>query len=493
MTLGGPRELAEVPVLAIRAPSNARYWRAVVFDEYTGHGWENTDETMIHFGAENEAIPMVNYQARQAITQTVTLLGPSMSMLPIAAQPTWVDQPARANLSYVSVPAVRGSGGVDEGGVSQRVETISYVRSRTPLDAGDRYVGTASLSTAGVGQLRRAGTAYPAWVLERYTQLPDTVPDRVKELAATLAAPFDNAYDKASAIESYLRNEIDYNEKIEAPPPDRDPVDYVVFDLKQGYCDYYATSMAVMLRSLGIPARVVSGYAQGQYDPAREAYVVLLQDAHTWVEVFFPAYGWVEFEPTAAQPLIVRPPDPPEGGAANLGPDAATPPPENPLDDQSGLLDEELPSDLGTQNAPWWILNPTRPGSWLLGGLALLILAGVTVLLMGSRRAARLGGVGAIYQNMLRLARWAGASVRPSLTPLEHAAALGEVVPEGERPARRIAGLYTREKYGQRPAGEQEQRRVSEAWRELRPRLVRQTIVRQVTRRVPIRLRRLRL
>ena len=479
LNLGGPRELAEVPVLEVLAPPNARYWRAVVFDQFNGRGWENTDNTLVPFGADHEVVPMVDYQARQVITSTVALIGPSMSVLPMAAQPLWVDEPTRANISYVSAPRDGSrSFADDETRIDQRVDTISFARSRVPLNAGDSYEVTSLLTQAPASWLQRAGTSYPTWITDRYLQLPEGVPDRVKHLAEEITTSYDTPYDKASAIESFLRSEIEYNEKIEAPPPDRDPVDYILFDLKQGYCDYYATSMAVMLRSVGIPTRIVSGYAQGHFDPDRQAYVVLLQDAHTWVEVYFPRYGWVEFEPTAAQPVIVRPAElediaPSDQGSGenqDLGPEFDR------MDRMEELLDEGTPSDTGS-------LSPTKPGSWVFGGMVLIILAGITVWTMRNRRTLRLSSVESVYHNMVRLAGWAGASTHVSQTPYEHAESLGRVVPEGEKPAQRIAGIYAHERYGHKAPNDREQATVSQDWRALRPRLVRQTILRHVFRR----------
>ncbi|HNG20294.1 MAG TPA: transglutaminase-like domain-containing protein, partial [Candidatus Obscuribacter sp.] len=86
--------------------------------------------------------------------------------------------------------------------------------------------------------------------------------------------------------------------KITAPPPDKDPLEYFLFEIKEGYCDYYASAMATMLRSVGIPARTASGYAEGTFDEESKVFFVTAADAHTWVEVYFPEYGWVEFEPT---------------------------------------------------------------------------------------------------------------------------------------------------------------------------------------------------
>jgi hypothetical protein len=101
------------------------------------------------------------------------------------------------------------------------------------------------------------------------------------------------------------------------------------------------------------------------------------------------------------------------------------------------------------------------------------MLAGVTVWAMRKRRPTRLSSVSAIYHNMLRLANWAGANMRLSQTPYEQASALGQRVPDGEKPAQRIAGLYSRERYGHKPFGETEQATTNDAWQELRPKLVR--------------------
>jgi transglutaminase-like putative cysteine protease len=473
LSLGGPRDLSEVPVLAIKAPPNARYWRAVVFDKFAGRSWENTDDSLVPFGADNETLPLFSYQARQVITYTVTLLGPSISTLPMAAQPYWVDQSARASVHFVSIAGQATSGQLAEAGTDALIDTISFARSRAPLDASDSYWANSLITQATEEQLREAGNSYPSWIAERYLQLPD-VSDRVVQLAAEIAASHDNAYDKATGIERFLRSEIAYNEKIEAPPEDRDPIDYILFDLQEAYCDYYATSMAVMLRSLGIPARIVSGYAQGEYDLEREAYVVELQDAHTWVEVYFPYYGWVEFEPTAAQPAIARPLVSDGMDAASLNPLAMPTP--NPMDLKETLL-EGQPMGSGGEGASLWSrLSAAKPGAWILGSLVLLGVAGGTVWKVRNRAPVRLTSVGAIYHNMMRLASWAGANVRVSQTPHEHASSLGRVIPEAENPAQRIAGLYTRERYGHKLADEREQLNANHAWQRLRPRLIRRIL-----------------
>jgi transglutaminase-like putative cysteine protease len=484
LSLGGPRELSEVPVLAVRSLSDARYWRAVVFDRFTGRSWQNTDATLVPFGADNDILPLMIYEARNVITHTSILLGPSMTTLPMAAQPLWVDLPVRASLSYVEAPVSRLPSQPTEFDSRQQIDTLSYAQSRVPLEAGDGYIATSAISRATEEQLQNAGTTYPAWITDRYLQLHDSVPERVTQLAAEIADDYRNPYDKATAIESFLRSEITYNEKIEAPPLDRDPVDYILFDLQEAYCDYYATSMVVMLRSLGIPSRIASGYAQGEFDIEQQAYIVKLQDAHTWVEVYFPTYGWVEFEPTAAQPAIVRPVQTEEDAMPEPNPAGDIPNFNDLMDRKEGLLDEEMASDPGIQS-PWlWSrLNPAKPGSWIFGGLVLLALAGAIVWTMQNRRPSRLTTIASLYHNMLRLASWAGADVRVTQTPSEHASALARMVPEGERPAQRITGFYTRERYGHKTVDETQQIIANRAWQELRPRLIRRSLIRLLTRR----------
>jgi hypothetical protein len=124
-------------------------------------------------------------------------------------------------------------------------------------------------------------------------------------LARDLTATEPTPYDRALAIESYLR-EFPYNLDVPTPGTTNDIADYFLFELQEGYCDYYATSMVVLARASGLPARMVIGYINGSYDPVNARYIVTEADAHAWPEIYFPGYGWVEFEPTGGRPPIRR-------------------------------------------------------------------------------------------------------------------------------------------------------------------------------------------
>jgi transglutaminase-like putative cysteine protease len=138
--------------------------------------------------------------------------------------------------------------------------------------------------------------------IQSYTELPETVPDRVYQLANELTADKENWYDKAKTIENYFdRPDFTYNkENIPYPAEEQDFVDHFLFETMRGYCDHFSTAMVVMLRAIDIPARWVKGYTDGSLSvyQGEQMNAVTNNDAHSWVEVYFPETGWVPFEPT---------------------------------------------------------------------------------------------------------------------------------------------------------------------------------------------------
>ncbi len=164
------------------------------------------------------------------------------------------------------------------------------------------------LSDAGLPspeQLRRASTDYSPDVRLVYLVLPEIDP-RVTEFARQLTASANNNYDRAFAIQNHLRGNFGYT----LDPPSIDPahpIESFLFKAKKGYCEYFAAAMTVMLRTQGIPARLVNGFLTGSYNRIGKDFVVRARDAHSWVEVYFPEYGWVPFDPTPSDPAPVLP------------------------------------------------------------------------------------------------------------------------------------------------------------------------------------------
>ena len=137
-------------------------------------------------------------------------------------------------------------------------------------------------------------------IYNHFTKIPEDMPDRVIELSHEISDDYDTDYDKVVAIEQYLRGNHTYTYSPGEVPVDRDLVDYFLFDKKEGYCSYYATSMVILLRSIGIPARYVEGYVLPSEQIFEDVYAITNQNAHAWVEVYFEGFGWMAFEPTSA-------------------------------------------------------------------------------------------------------------------------------------------------------------------------------------------------
>jgi transglutaminase-like putative cysteine protease len=174
------------------------------------------------------------------------------------------------------------------------------------LQSGETYQVQANVPNPTIYDLRTVQQVYPEW-LERYTQLPPDFPVSISQLAQTLTKNLDAPYDKAQVITQYLRNNITYSTSIGAIPENVDPSEWFLFEHKAGYCNFYATAEVLMLRSIGIPARLAVGYAQGEYDPETGSFSVRQKDKHAWPEVYFNEYGWIEFEPTTSISTINRP------------------------------------------------------------------------------------------------------------------------------------------------------------------------------------------
>ncbi len=266
------------------------YWRSVTYDAYNGREWTSSFADGLSYDA-NERLMTLPAQGYQIVHQEVEKASASNDRLYWTGSLARVDKPFEA---------------------SWRTEPSSF---RDPLLTADMlgaltnrqsYSADSIIPILSETQLRSSSTTYPTEIGERYLALPEVVSPRVRQLANELTLGIKNPYDKARAIESYLRT-FPYELDVPPPPEGSEIADYFLFELKTGYCDYYATSMIVLARAAGLPARLVIGYSTGEYDRASGAYVVRELHAPSWVEVYFAGIGWVEFEPTASRPLITWP------------------------------------------------------------------------------------------------------------------------------------------------------------------------------------------
>jgi len=343
---------------------------------------------------------------------------------------------------------------------------IEAVFAQNGVGAGDSYDITSVVSTATDNDLRQAGTAYPVEITSRYLQLP-AVTDRVRNLANQLAAGKNNPYDIAANIETYLRTNLKYNENVGTPPKGEDAVDWFLFDTKQGYCTFYASSMIEMLRVLNIPSRLAVGFYPAAYDSGSNGYLYRDLNAHAWVEVYFPQYGWVPFEPTAARAEINRQP---VAATTNASPDVTSSEPGITAAEarEQAFLDENGPVGGGSAGV---VRQDSSIGyfGWAVRGMIVVLLALLGVFAYFWLRGLRgLTPTTQLFTKAQRGATWGGVPVRASMTPYERANMIAERVPGSRQHVRYLADLYVRERYGGAGPDAQELSRARHAWLRLR-------------------------
>jgi protein-glutamine gamma-glutamyltransferase len=173
-----------------------------------------------------------------------------------------------------------------------------------PLHPISLYDAESDLSEPTSSELRKAGGVYPPEFALTYL-LVRSVDPRIPQLARQITAPAANNYDRAAALEHYLMTNFGYTLQLPRMAP-KDPLADFLFQRKQGHCEYFASSMAVMLRTLGIPSRVVNGFRTTEFNDLTSTYVIRASSAHSWVEAYFPGYGWISFDPTPASPPITE-------------------------------------------------------------------------------------------------------------------------------------------------------------------------------------------
>jgi transglutaminase-like putative cysteine protease len=283
-------ELPPVASPSITASAPRHYWRSTTYDVYVGAGWITSAAASQRFQPNTPLIPGL-LNGYRPLHLDVEMVQPEGKLF-------WsgilfsADVPIRADWRIRP-----------KSDLFADQSTLLQADMFAAASTARAYRAEAYLPRVTVEELRAASTEYPDIIHERYLQLPGSVPKRVLELAQDLTQGKENVYDKAKAIEAYLRT-YPYTLEVPTPPEDQDVADYFLFDLKKGYCDYYATAMVVLARASGIPARFVSGYSSGSYDAANAEYIVRKLNAHSWAEVYFPEIGWVEFEPTASEPEV---------------------------------------------------------------------------------------------------------------------------------------------------------------------------------------------
>ncbi len=448
--LGLPPELAETVVMtavvtvdiqgqSFAAPAELLtgvHWRALSYDVYTGKGWAVSEERLEPIPAFR-LIPSPPHESQTPLTQSVYWQQDNLFIRYTIGLPYLFDQ--------ATTVSWRG------------INDLARVRAQTATSR--HYTANSRLATATPEQLRQAQLEDVSPVLlSRYTALPDDLPRQIGELAQEVVAGYTTPYDQARALEQFLR-QYPYSLDTPLPPAGVDPVAYFLFDLQTGYCDYYASSMVVMARTLGLPARLVVGYLTQPPDETGMQ-TVRQVNGHSWAEVYFADYGWVEFEPTGG---FVSPRDTAVWlNPANFNLEVGPPP-----------LNEYTPPPIPPA-------SPVRPFPW-----PRLIIIGVLVVALWwlwrrqrREQARRADGVVWSYGRLQDNAQKIGLSPTASQTPTEFSQALLARLAQfgqGKRlaattaamraPIAHITLLYNQRRYGGQDTGGHEE--ATRAWKQL--------------------------
>jgi len=402
------------------------YWRQNIYNSYTGVGWQ---------AAPLQQQPPPGAPAAQPgpgqyeLKQKYDIVAAHGRDLFSTSQP--VSTPANpAGVGTSLVYALPDGSSLLQGDVST-------------------YEVTSWASSPTIAQMQYATTDYPPEIQQTYLQLPASLPRRVSELARRIAAPGNTVYEKAIRIQDYLRLTYPYKIDVAPPPAGKDAVDYFLFEAPGGFCTYYASAMAVMLRVEGIPARVVTGYAMGDFDYTRNAYRVPVSASHAWVEVYFPRLGWVEFEPTSALVTFTRP-----------------------MGDLSLLPTPQITPQIGQ--------NGGASAAAVLGGLVLLAGAALTLMVLSARGrlapGTAMSSTGrqalALYHQVRWALSWAGLYAPPSSTPDEFMTACAislEARPDLWQALQQATAIYSQAVFSPRPPGPEVTYRARRAWQRAIP------------------------
>lgn len=478
LSIQGSVNLPDIPVLTYTTNdiSNS-YLQAVTFDHFDGHKWSQTQSGIKTFTlpANTSLAPETKDFSR--ITATIHIINaPDGSGIYGLAEP-----------DSFSLPTVIHSDGI---GLDSQDAVGSYIdwQTQPPLRNGQVYQEVSYVSTATDADLRNVAAPdarpdlYPPALLAQYTQLPDDLKndpnDPVRAAAFSWTQDKTTMYDKLEGIIAhFVTGGFTYSTQNPDVPAGTDAAAFLL-QQRTGYCTWFSTGMVMMARELGFPAREVEGFITGSFDVKTNSYSVMGTGAHAWVQVYFPGYGWINFEPsvTFSDHAFPRPVKNPVG--------TTTDPPGPPTYRPNPTPKQPTHGTTTTPQAP--VVGPAvGPGNAVVGAvtlslstlIALLLLVALALALWWRLLFRKFSPISRTFARMTVLGRLAGVRPRPAQTAAEYGAALAAQIPDQRDEIAAITELYVRERWA---PDAPDPATLGERWRAVRDRLLR-----QIARRVP--------
>lgn len=287
--LGGPLTPSRELFFTAKTPVPS-YWRGEALQYYDGRRWiaGKMAGTSVEIDEDLSFLLEQRTDSKNPVVQKITLAAPPFSSLPVFS-----------GGPVTKIIEVQGSDGHV---LEPKITADSVSDSLRFQGEGGRifsYTIEAELQSSPKRLKLSPDVPDPEPITDVYLQLPNTLPQRVRELGEHITAGMNGRYEKAMAVESYLEQKYAYTLNTTIPPAGLDFTDHFLFETKEGYCTHFATAMVVLLRTQGIPARYVMGFAPGEkIEGTTDTYRVTSEEAHAWVEVYFPGEGWAAFDPT---------------------------------------------------------------------------------------------------------------------------------------------------------------------------------------------------
>jgi transglutaminase-like putative cysteine protease len=454
--------------IILSAP-NPYYLRTVTYDVYDGRGWDSSEAVRRHV-APGDFLFTEATSERPTVPEAVEIYRVAVEMQQTIGRNLFT----AGSPIKIYAPAVIHEPDGDP--------LLGRIEHANPLSPGESYEMDVAISIATEAELGSAGDEYPPEVRDLYLDT-SRVTDRVAQLAAQVTAGATNNYERAKALARYLRTDdsFHYDTVAAVPPEGQDLVDFFLFDPaanRTGYCQYYASAMVMMARSVGLPARMAGGFAPGERQED-DTFLYRESNAHAWAEIYFPGYGWQIFESTKTiEPRFAR----------LSGDSTILPPP--PLQGIDPLLDGEILRDRGA-NASIAPLaspdpvegavdprNPTaatddgnaRTGNALV--IVVLVAGALVVIWLRMRQMQRrwrlLPAGDRAWRQLTAAAGRAGVGPRPSETIYEYAGWLEDQLPKQREPIRTVADGKVWQAYSGRRMTATATERLDAALRRLR-------------------------
>ena len=264
-------------------PSAVLKWRGITLDRFDGHNWYKTDRRRRQIRVSPDGEYLI-----QPVADKSNVAQYEMFLEPLATNALFAPYQVREISGRL-----QGVEYDNDESVYMRFPTARRTQYQVVSEIPKRKIENASESNAG--------QTIPPEISPRYLQIPRNIDPRIADLARTITARGRTAFEKASLVESYLKRNYKYTLNLTWDPGSQ-PISTFLFDAKSGHCEYFASSMAILLRSAGIPTRLINGFQMGEYNPVSGDYIIRESDAHSWIEAYVPGRGWTEFDPTPPDP-----------------------------------------------------------------------------------------------------------------------------------------------------------------------------------------------